>query len=152
MPEGTFVPGGTNNQSPPFPPFPQIPPPPYPPPPYLPPPGPPGGGAGGGPSGMDIAVFICGVVGLVMTPGTCCCSVFGFLPGFLALMLGLFALIAGLRQRRICREEGREPHGLLTAGWIIGLVVTILSAIFLAILTFVITMYGLATLGALSSL
>lgn len=115
MPDEVFIPGGPDLGQPPSPPAAET------------PAGPPPGAPAAQPSGKDTAIFVCGLGAVILGLGTCCCGIFGLILAVAALGLGLYAWIAGTKERRRCQEEGRQPHGLLTAGWILGIVGTILS-------------------------
>ncbi len=99
-----------------------------------------------GASGMDVGVFIAGLGGLLASLGFCCCG----LVIIVSLPAGLFAWIAGSMERRRCREQGRQPHGLLVAGWILGIIATALSAAWLAFM--LIYLLAVGTMFSLESL
>ena len=83
---------------------------------------------------------------LLASLGFCCCG----LVIIVSLPAGLFAWIAGSMERRRCREQGRQPHGLLVAGWILGIIATALSAAWLAFM--LIYMLAVGTMFSLESL
>lgn len=52
--------------------------------------------------------------------------VFGLLGFLICGVLGIVAWVQGNGYRRACQEQGVEPEGLATAGWILGIIGTIL--------------------------
>ena len=71
---------------------------------------------------------------LVGVPGTCCLSGFGGIAsGVLCLGLGVSALMLGGSDRRKMHARVMDPEGLssTTAGWICGMIGTILGCLYL---------------------
>lgn len=51
--------------------------------------------------------------------------VFGLLGFLVCGIFGIVAWVQGNSYRRACREQGVEPDGLATAGWILGIIGTV---------------------------
>ena len=60
--------------------------------------------------------------------------ILGLLSVVMCQICGPIALIMGNKYRAACAEVGVEPDGMATAGWILGIVGTVLLCITLAIL------------------
>ncbi len=83
---------------------------------------------GPAPSPQAVTVFVLGILGIT------CCNI-----------LAPIALILGLSERKLVSEGVCAPSGLLTAGWIMGIVGTVLLClnVLCTVLWFLIVFLGL---------
>jgi hypothetical protein len=80
--------------------------------------------AGGGPANRDAVVaLVCGILGLGLLAGT------AGLASPVALPLSVAALIYGRRGRRRADDDGAGHRGMAQAGWVMGIVGTVLGVI-----------------------
>jgi hypothetical protein len=76
-------------------------------------------------TGMSILSFVLGLLSLVGTPGFLALLFIG------PMLLGAFAIIAGLFAHRAAQEKGFSNDGLATAGIVLGIIGTVLGAVLL---------------------
>ena len=82
------------------------------------------------------------------TPPTGATSIFifGLLGILICGILGIVAWVQGNSYRQACQEQGVEPEGLATAGWVLGIIATLLLIVQIGIIILVIA-GSAATMG-----
>jgi len=125
-------------------------PPPEPPPESFPPPVPPpviGYGGSGLPAGRGPIILTLGIIGVCLDGLACCCAP----TGVIGLILSIGAVALGAADRRAIREGRIDPEqqGIVTTGWILGIVLGILWSGF-AILNIVFQFAGPSWTGGFS--
>ncbi len=103
--------------------------------------------ASSGPEQSTVAVpaFVLGLVGLLLSlPTSCAC--YG-VPAVIGCALGIVAWVMGHRERARVAAGEIAPNGLLTAGWVMGIIATIMAlVVLLAAAVFI----ALIAIGAVS--